>query len=103
MTPMSDPLIAAREALADHDANFMYGADRAAAAPEFWHGKEVFVLYTIVADVNDRIQTFYVASEHRSGVEPEVRTAEQDRIVQKLRGVLNTKNVVITTSHWVPV
>lgn len=79
------------------------GFKEVAPSPEFWHGKEVVVLYAIVANVNDRTHTFYVASEHRSGVEPEVRIAEQDRLAQKWRGILNTKNVVITAFRWVPV
>ena len=71
--------------------------------PEFWHGKEVVVLYAVVANMNDRIHTFYVASEHHSCVENEVRIEEQDKLVQKWKSILNTKNIVITAFRWVPV
>lgn len=72
-------------------------------APLYWHGKEVVVLYAVVARVKGRIHLFYVPSEHHSGVDVETTVAEQNAIVEKWKGILDTKNVVATAFSWVPV
>lgn len=72
-------------------------------APQYWHGKEVAVLYAVVARVNERIHTFYVASTYHSGVDAETTITEQKEIVEKWRDILGVKDVVITAFRWVPV
>jgi len=77
--------------------------DELPTVPRYWHGKEIVVLYAVVAKVSGTIRTFYVASEHHSGVEVAITIAEQGAIQEKWQHLLGAEIVTVVAFRWVSV
>lgn len=71
--------------------------------PRYWHGREVLVLYAVVAKVNEKILTFYVASKYHSGVEADVTIKEQNDISEEWKALLGTDVITVVSFRWVSV